>query len=294
MKFEFIKAKKVEEADWSVRAMCRLLSVTRSGYYAWRRRPRGPRARETQRLLVAIRESWKRSDRNYGSPRVLEDLRAQGWRVSKKRVEKQMRENGMQAKRKRRYRNTTNSDHKRPVAPNLLDRKFDVEQPDTVWAGDITYIWTQEGWLYLAVILDLFSRRVVGWAMSNRIDTQLALDAMTMALDRRQPDDGLLHHSDRGCQYAAKRYCKLLDAHAVVPSMSRKGNCYDNAVVESFFSTLKNELVHHVVFLTRSAARKSIFEFIEVFYNRRRRHSSLGYLSPIDYEIAMEELPQAA
>lgn len=274
--------------------MCRVLGVARSGYYAWRRRPIGPRARERQQLVVAIRESWERSRRNYGSPRVLQDLRAQGWRVSKKLVEQLMRENGMQAKRKRRFRKTTDSDHKQAVAPNVLDRQFDVEAPDTVWAGDITYVWTQQGWLYLAVILDLFSRRVVGWALSHRIDTQLALDAMNMALARRQPERGLLHHSDRGCQYAAGRYGQLLAAHGVEPSMSRRGNCWDNAVVESFFGTLKNELVHHVVFLTRDAARQAIFEFIEVYYNRQRRHSSLGYLSPIDYEFAMEGLPQAA
>lgn len=291
MRFEFIKARK---ADWPVAVMCRVLRVTRSGFYAWRRRPRGPRARETLRLLLAIRESWNRSGRNYGSPRVLQDLRAQGWRVSKKRVEKLMRDNGMQAKRKRRFRTTTKSDHTRPVAPNVLNREFDVDAPNTVWAGDISYIWTREGWLYLAVILDLFSRRVVGWAMSNRIDTKLALDAMDMALDRRRPDGGLLHHSDRGCQYASARYGKLLEAHGVVPSMSRKANCYDNAVVESFFGTLKNELVHHVDFLTRDAARIAVFEFIEVYYNRHRRHSSLGYLSPIDYENAMEGIPQAA
>jgi putative transposase len=291
MRFAFMEAKK---ARWPVTAMCRVLRVTRSGFYAWRRRPRGPRARETQQLLVAIRESWERSGRNYGSPRVLQDLRAQGWHVGKKRVEQLMRDNGIQAKRKRRFRTTTNSKHKRPVAPNVLNREFDVDVPNTVWAGDITYIWTQEGWLYLAVILDLFSRRVVGWAMSNRVDTQLALDAMAMALDGRQPGEGLLHHSDRGCQYAAARYCELLEAHGVVPSMSRTANCYDNAVVESFFGTLKNELVHHVDFATRDEARTAVFEFIEIFYNRRRRHSSLGYLSPIDYEIAMAGLPQAA
>lgn len=291
MKFSFIEAKR---ARWPVAAICRVLGVTRSGYYAWRRRPLGPRARESQRLLVAIQESWKRSGRNYGSPRVLQDLRAQGWRVGNRRVEQLMRNNGIQAKRKRRFRITTNSEHKRPVAPNVLDRQFDVKTPDTVWAGDITYIWTQQGWLYLAVILDLFSRRVIGWAMSNRINTQLALDAMNMALAQRQPGAGLLHHSDRGSQYAARRYGKLLDAHGVKPSMSRKGNCWDNSVVESFFGTLKNELVHHVVFPTRDAAKEAIFEFIEIYYNRYRRHSSLGYLSPIDYEHAIEELPQAA
>jgi transposase InsO family protein len=274
--------------------MCRVLKVSRGGYYAWRRRPVGPRSRETQQLLTAIRASWERSRRNYGSPRVYEDLRAQGWRVSRKRVAELMRRNGLQARRKRRFRKTTDSDHGRPVAPNVLDRRFEVERPDTVWAGDITYIWTLEGWLYLAVVLDLFSRRVVGWAMSKHIDTQLTLDALRMALAQRQPPAGLLHHSDRGSQYAAERYGDELDAYGVVPSMSRRGDCFDNAVVESFFSTLKNELIHLVVFPTREVARKAIFEFIEIYYNRQRRHSTLGYLTPIDYEYAMEGPPQAA
>lgn len=291
MRFAFIDAKR---ARWPISVMCRVLRVSRAGYYAWRTRPVGPRTRETRQLLTAIRASWERSRRNYGSPRVYEDLRAQGWRVSRKRVAKIMRQNGLQARRKRRFRKTTDSDHSRPVAPNVLDRRFEVERPDTVWAGDITYIWTLEGWLYLAVVLDLFSRRVVGWAMSNRIDTQLALDALRMALAGRQPEPGLLYHSDRGSQYAAKRYGDELDANGMLASMSRKGDCFDNAVVESFFSTLKNELVHLVVFPTREAARCAIFEFIGIYYNRQRRHSTLGYLSPIDYEYAMEGLPQAA
>jgi len=274
--------------------MCQVLEVTRSGFYAWRRRPHGPRTRETEQLLVAIRASWEASRRRYGSPRVHADLRAQGWRVSRKRVERIMRENGIKARRRQRRRNTTDSKHRHPVAPNVLARQFAVDAPNVVWAGDITYIWTRQGWLYLAAILDLFSRRVVGWAMSERVDTQLTLDAMNMALARRQPDGALLHHSDRGCQYAAQRYRDLLTAHGVTQSMSRKGDCYDNAVVESFFGTLKNELVHLVDFPTRDAARRALFQFIEVFYNRRRRHSALGYLSPVQYEKAMEELPQAA
>lgn len=291
MRFEFIEAKKCR---WSVARMCQLFSVSRSGFYAWQRREPSPRARETEQLLTAIRASWERSGRNYGSPRVLADLRDEGWHVSKKRVEQLMRNNGMQARRKRRFRKTTQSEHDNPIAPDLLNRDFAADAPNTVWTADITYIWTQQGWLYLAVILDLFSRRIVGWAMSNRIHTQLTADAMMMALSQRRPDEGLVHHSDRGCQYTSLRYRELLAAHGVVQSMSRKGDCYDNAVTESFFGTLKNELVHHVVFLDRAAARNAIFEFIEVFYNRQRRHSFLGYLSPIDYETAMEELPQAA
>ena len=290
MRYAFIEVEKA----FPVTMLCRMLRVSRSGFYGWRSRPTSRRAIGNQRLLAEIRAVWKESRGNYGSPRVHAELRARGWRVSRKRVERLMRDNGIQARRKRRFRNTTNSKHNRPVAPNVLDRKFDVETSNTTWAGDVTYIWTLQGWMYLAVILDLFSRRVVGWAMSTRNDTTLALDAMKMAIAGRQPDVGLLHHSDRGSPYASKDYGKLLDAYGIVPSMSRKGDCYDNAVVESFFGTLKNELVHHVVFLTRDAARKAIFEFIEVFYNRQRRHSSLGYLSPVDYEIEMEALPQAA
>lgn len=204
--------------------------------------------------------------------------------MSRDRVARLMRENNLRGRRKRRFRNTTDSDHTHPVAPNVLERQFTTKQPNAAWVGDVTYIWTMEGWLYLAVILDLYSRRVVGWAMSNRIDQTLTLRALHMALTAREPGHGLIHHTDRGSQYAATAYRKLLKARAIVCSMSRRGNCWDNAVAESFFATLKVELVRESLFRTRAQATSEIFEYIEVFYNRERRHSSLDYVSPLEFE----------
>ena len=208
----------------------------------------------------------------------------EGHTVSRDRVARLMRENNLRGRRKRRFRNTTDSDHTHPVAPNVLERQFTTKQPNAAWVGDVTYIWTMEGWLYLAVILDLYSRRVVGWAMSNRIDQTLTLRALHMALTAREPGHGLIHHTDRGSQYAATAYRKLLKARAIVCSMSRRGNCWDNAVAESFFATLKVELVRESLFRTRAQATSEIFEYIEVFYNRERRHSSLDYVSPLEFE----------
>lgn len=229
--------------------------------------------------------------RRYGSPRIHRELRSKGHWVGRKRVARLMIERGLKARHKRRFRTTTDSRHGLPIAPNVLQREFTASTPDTVWVTDITYIGTQEGWLYLAVVLDLFSRRVVGWSMSDRITRQLALDALTMGLSLRQPHRGLLHHSDRGSAYASDDYRKLLDDHEIVCSMSRKGDCWDNAVAESFFATLKTELVYQTFWATRDQARTAIFEYIEVFYNARRRHSTLGYLSPLAFEQEYEQKP---
>jgi len=265
--------------------MCRLLEVRRNTYYAWRRRPESRRVKEDRRLVMEIEVSHRASDRSYGSPRVHEDLQEQGLRCGRKRVARLMRENGIRAKQARRYKVTTDSDHNHPVAANLLDRQFDVDGPDRVWTADITYIRTREGWLYLAVILDLFSRRVVGWSMSNRVYGQLTLGALRMAQSRRRPQVGLLHHSDRGSQYACRDYRAVLEQHGMICSMSRKGDCWDNAVSESFFKTLKAERVNDRDYWTREEAKTDIINYIERFYNRKRRHSYLGYISPVEYEL---------
>jgi transposase InsO family protein len=212
------------------------------------------------------------------------ELRARGQRNGRKRIARLMRVQGLRARPRRRYRTTTDARHGLPVAPNLLARRFAVAQPNTAWVTDMTYIWTPQGWLYLAVIIDLFSRRVVGWSMSDRIDRQLALDALRMALAQRRPPRGLIHHSDRGSQYASADYQQVLAAYGIRASMSRRGDCWDNAVAESFFASLKLELVYQVQWPSRAAARTAIFEYLELFYNRRRRHSSLGYLSPAEFE----------
>ena len=265
--------------------MCRLLGVKRSTYYAWRRRPESRRTKEARLLLIEIEISHKASGRTYGSPRVHEDLQKRGIPCGRNRVARLMRERGIRAKQARRYKATTDSNHNHPVAANLLDRQFDVDELDRVWTADITYIWTREGWLYLAVILDLFSRRVVGWSMSNRIDGQLTLTALRAALWSRKPPPGLLHHSDRGSQYACADYRDLLDEHGLICSMSRKGNCWDNAVSESFFKTLKVERVNDHDYWTREEAKTDITDYIERFYNRKRRHSYLSYISPVEYEL---------
>ncbi len=284
MKYEFIRA---EKARYPVTLLCRCVEATRSGFYAWLRRG-SKRERDDRRLLVTIRESFQENRRAYGSPRIYEELKARGICCSRTRVERLMREAGITPPRRRRFRKTTDSDHALPVAGNLLNRNFSSSAPNQCWATDITYVWTLEGWLYLAVVLDLYSRRIVGWAMDKRLEAEnLTLRALHMALFGRDPDAGLLHHSDRGSQYACKGYQELLDLRGITCSMSRRGNCWDNAVVESFFSTLKLELVYLCVFRTRVEARAAIFEYIEAFYNRKRIHSHLGYLNPIDFENEM-------
>ena len=274
--------------------MCRVLGVSRSGLYAWRRRPRpAPRTLANARLTEQIREIHRDSRATYGSPRIHAELYFQGARVGRNRVARLMRANGIQAVVRRRFRHTTRSDHDFPVAANVLDRRFDVEAPDSVWATDITYISTMEGWLYLAVVLDLCSRRVVGWSMAKHMRTELVASALEMALGNRRPEDELLHHSDRGSQYASFVYQKILQQHGLACSMSRRAECYDNAVVESFFSSLKRELIYRSAWPTRDSARLAVHEYIEVFYNRRRRHSHLGYLTPAEYEARIHAAPAA-
>ncbi len=280
-----------------VALMCRLLGVSRSGFYAAQRRAPSQRARTDQRLQHQIDAMHHRSRRTYGSPRIHAELRAQGVRCGRKRVERLMRAAGLQAKRPRRTRRTTNSQHAHPVAPNLVDRRFavtEVSACNRVWAGDITYLPTHEGWLYLAVILDLASRRVVGWAMQPTLDQSLTHAALQMAVLQRRPLPGVVHHSDRGVRYAATDYQTLLRMHGMRPSISRKGDCYDNAVVESFFATLEWELIDGTDWHTRADARTAVFEYIEVWYNRQRRHSTLGYVSPVVYEAQRATTAHAA
>lgn len=264
--------------------MCRVLAVARSGYYAWARRAPSRRTYIDQQLSTAIRAVHAASRRTYGSPRVQAELVAQGWRCGRHRVARLMRTAGLTGHRRRRWRVTTDSRHGHPVATNTLARQFAVARLDQVWAADLTYVPTDEGWLYLAVVLDLASRRVVGWAMAARLTHPLALAALEMALRHRRPAGGLLHHSDRGSQYASADYQARLAQHGLQVSMSRPGDVWDNAMAESFFATLKTELVHQRHFRTRHEARAELFEYIEIWYNRRRRHSALGYLSPAVYE----------
>ena len=283
MKFEFIDAQK---AHFPIEFLCTQLGISRSGYSAWKERPESKREQADRELAEQVVAVHQHSRGTYGSPRVHAELRARGRKVSRKRVARLMSQQGLAARRRRRFVRTTDSRHGKPVAENLLNRDFSPQQPDCSWVTDITYIWTRQGWLYLAVILDLYSRRVVGWAMSERIDRHLALNALDMALQGRQPPHGLLHPSDRGSQYASEDSQQLLEARGIQCSMSRKGNCWDNAVAESFFSSLKMERVYEADFATHEQARAAIFEYIEVFYNRKRRHSSLGYVSPVDFELA--------
>jgi len=276
----------IQEHDrrYPIRLMCRALAVSPAGYYAWRGRPESRRATANRSLLATIRVLHQESRQTYGSPSIWQALVRRGQRVGEHRVARLMRQDGLRAKTVKKWRATTHSQHSLPVAANTLDRAFTVAGPNRVWAGDITYVWTLEGWLYLAVLLDLYSRRVVGWAMGQRLTVELVEQALTMAVVSRAPTTGLLHHSDRGSQYAASSYQRRLNEYGLIPSMSRKGNCWDNACVESFFGTLKRELVYHRRYATRDDARQDIFEYIEVFYNRQRRHSTLGYHSPAEYE----------
>ena len=276
----------IQECDrrYPIRLMCRALSVSPAGYYAWGSRPESDRSMHNRALLSEIQIIHRESRETYGSPSIWDALIKRGHGVGENRIARLMRVAGIRAKTVKKWRVTTDSAHLWPVATNTLNRQFQVAQPNRVWAGDLTYVWTAEGWLYLAVILDLYSRLVIGWAMGQRLTGELAEHALLMALATRQPQAGLLHHSDRGSQYAATRYQHLLTTHGITPSMSRRGNCWDNACVESFFGTLKRELVHHRHYATRDEAKQDIFEYIEVFYNRRRRHSTLGYYSPAEFE----------
>lgn len=262
--------------------------MSRSGYYAWLKRPESNRKSRNRELLKEIHRVYKISRGTYGSPRITESLKKQGVKCSKNRVARLMHKNGIVAKTKRKFKATTNSKHNYPIAPNLVNQNFTVSRPNAVWVADITYIPTDEGWLYLAAIEDLFQRKIVGWAMDRTMTTQLVLNALMQAKMRYRPPTGLIHHSDRGSQYASHDYKRALKNYQMVASMSRKGNCYDNACMESFFGTLKRELIWNNRFRTRAEARQAIFGYIEVFYNRIRLHSALGYMSPVEYEQAFK------
>jgi transposase InsO family protein len=285
VKFAFIEEHLTE---FPVDVSCEVLAVSRSGYYAWLSRPQSARAKRREELAAKIAAVHERNRKVYGSPRVCQALKAQGERVCENTVADIMKERQIRAKRKRKFvPRTTDSAHQRPVADNVLDRQFDADLPDRKWAVDITYIPTDQGWLYLAGVLDLCSRRIVGWSMADHMRVELVSDALNMAIARRRPDEGLLHHSDRGVQYASEDYMYLLGSHNIEASMSGKGDCWDNAVMESFWATLKAELVNHAHYATHEQARASIFEYIEVFYNRNRLHSSLGYVSPETFEASL-------
>lgn len=271
--------------------LCGVLEVSRSGYYAWQKRqshPPSDRARRRQELMQKIKAVYQQNRQVYGSPRVYRELKAQGESVCENTVAKLMKDNGIRSIIRRRFRiRTTDSDHAHPVAPNVLERRFEQDLPNQAWAADITYIPTAQGWLYLAAVIDLCSRKIVGWAMADHLRAELCTDALDMALRRRRPPEGLVHHSDRGVQYACGDYRDLLQEHGITCSMSGRGDCYDNAVIESFFKTLKAELIYQQEYQTREQAGRSIFEYIEAFYNRQRRHSSLGYVSPAEFETCL-------
>jgi transposase InsO family protein len=268
--------------------VCAVLDVSRAGYYGWLRRPAGARELRRAELTAKARTIHKMNRSVYGSPRVYKVLASQGESVCLNTVAKVMKEAGIQAKIKKKYvPSTTDSTHRLPVAPNVLDRHFEAPLPDLKWVVDITYIATDEGWLYLAGVMDLCSRKIVGWSMNEHMQSGLVTDALKMAVARRRPGAGLLHHSDRGGQYASEDYRHLLQLHKMESSMSNKGDCWDNAAMESFWSTLKTELVHHEHYATRDQARASIFEYIEAFYNRKRLHSALGYQSPEAFEAGL-------
>jgi transposase InsO family protein len=281
MKYEFIFR---HRSTLRVKKMCQALRVSRSGYYDWSNRGQSQRDRSNQLLLEQIEEVYRGSRCTYGSPRITAELRADGDSFGKNRVARLMRLNGIAAKTRRRFKVTTNSKHDHPVAANLVNRRFKAEKPNRLWSSDITYIWTKEGWLYLSVVLDVYSRRIVGWSMNRRLTKELVIDAVNQALKYRNPGQDMIFHSDRGSQYASDKFRKLLEKHDINASMSGKGNCYDNAITETFFHTMKTELVYFERYQTREEARLSIFEYIEVFYNRKRRHSAIGYQTPVDFE----------
>ena len=272
------------QSAYPVKISCKTLGVSRSGYYRWVSSPTSEREINNLVLIRRIEDIHRASKKTYGSPRIHAQLQALGWDCGRGRVERLMRRHGIRSKVKRRFRLTTNSEHNERIAPDLLHRCFSVTEPNRVWASDVTYLWTNEGWLYLAVTLDLFSRKVVGWSMASRLTSELAMNALNSALVARQIKPGLIHHSDRGREYASYPFRALLKSHGISQSMSRRADCWDNAVVESFFHTLKTEFVHHERFQTRSEARQKVFEWIEIYYNRQRLHSTLGFTPPAEYE----------
>lgn len=285
MRYRFIEN---HRSVWPIAVQCEVLQVARSGYYAWRKRPPSVRAQRQANLTDRIQAIHNQKHQDvYGAPRIHQELVAQGHACNRKTVAKCMKAAGIQAKTVKKFRVlTTDSNHSHPVAENLVDRNFTPAEKNQTWTADITYIPTDEGWLYLAAVEDLFSRKIVGWSMSDRMDSRLVVDALEMAVHRELPGEGLVAHSDRGVQYASEHYQNLLRRHDITCSMSRKANCWDNAPMESFFATLKKELVHRHRYQTRDDARRSLFEYIEIFYNRVRRHSALGYLSPAQFELA--------
>ena len=284
MKYAFIR----EHRDlFTIVVMCEVFGVSRSGYHDWLKRLPSPRSQENTRLRTAIMRIYQGSRRTYGSPRIHAELVKEGFKCSKTRVERLMKELGISAKTKRKFKVTTDSRHNHPISPNLVNRDFSPSGPDRLWLSDITYIPTEEGWLYLATVMDAYSRKIVGWCLDDRMTQNLVLKALDMAVERRKPSPGLIHHSDRGSQYAAKAYQRRLWRYRMKGSMSRKGDCWDNSPMESFFHTLKTEHVYFETFRTREQGKSSVFEYIEVFYNRQRSHSALGFVSPECYEQKM-------
>jgi len=281
VRFDFIEA---HRAMWPLPAMCEALAVSKSGYFAWRDGRESPRRSRDRALTVQIEVIHRESRQTYGSPRVFQELKAKGIALGRKRVERLMKTAGIAVRPLRRFVTTTQSDHDQPIAPNILQQEFSATAANQRWVTDITYIPTDEGWLFLAAIMDLHSRRIVGWAMQPTMHRSLVLKALDMAVTDRRPSPGLIHHSDRGSQYASEDYRAAMTAQAMVASMSGRACCYDNAAMESFWHTLKNELIHRYRYQTRDEAQRAIFEYIEVFYNRVRRHSSIGYLSPEAFE----------
>lgn len=283
MRYEAIESHRDE---FPIKLMCEVLDVSTSGYYDWRKRSLGKRHQENIVLTREIKAVWKDSRKTYGSPRIHRTLKDKGWVVGRNRVARLMRQHGIRAIQKRKSVRTTDSNHRFAVAENWLNRAFHADAPDQVWLADITYVETQEGWLYLAAVLDVYSRKIVGWSMDETMSRKLCMDALNMAVLTRVPGQGLLHHSDRGSQYASSDYQQLLNDYGMTCSMSRKGNCWDNAPMESFFGTLKTESLHHKSFASRDEARRAIFDYIEVFYNRQRKHSALDFRSPTEFEMA--------
>jgi len=280
MKYEFIDKHRFA---FRVEKMCRVLKVSRSGYYTWADRGPSRREQSNQQLWVKIRQSYDDSRKTYGSPRITVDLRESGETCNKKRVARLMRINGIAAKTKRKFKITTNSRHDQPAVPNLVNQEFTAKRQGQLWTSDITYLWTKAGWLYLSVVLDVYNRQIVGWAMSERLNRQLVIASLNQALTQGCPTKNMIFHSDQGSQYTSDEFRKFLINHGILASNSGSGNCYDNAITETFFHTLKTELIYFENYQTREEARLSVFEYIEVFYNRKRRHSALGYKSPIDF-----------
>ena len=280
MKYQYIEKNRLR---FGIQKMCRALQVSLSGYYRWRKADDSKRDIENKKLLWQIRLVHKKHKGRYGSPRITEELKDNGYSCSENRIARLMRKNSITAKTKRKFKVTTNSKHNLPIAENIVNGNFSASAPNCLWASDITYIWTSKGWLYLCAILDVFNRQIVGWSMDSRMTQELVINALRQAIWRRKPDSGCIFHSDRGSQFAGHEFRKLLKKQEFIQSMSGKGNCYDNAIMETFFHTLKTELVYFESYQTRREAKRSVFEYIEMYYNRIRRHSALNYKSPVDF-----------